>query len=201
MSANPQQHCHHLVWRSRLGACLKVSAHIRVSVHEGGFVLLIRIKTREQGSRVMVMRQENWRHFWAQRMTAALFRPHCSEAFTRDLLMTNHLLEMSPSVQVLPLPIPWIETSTLAAGCCCCCCSAGHRIETAGYYTLAMFRFSILRGLCQRREEGDRLQRSRLPSWSRAVPVSKYYHRQTLCALTLLKDHTFQECLWFVGTI
>lgn len=45
----------------------------------------------------MVMRQDNWRHFSGQRMTAALFRPHCSEAFTRDLLMTNHLLEMSPN--------------------------------------------------------------------------------------------------------
>lgn len=86
-----------LVWRSRLKACLKVSSHIRVSGHEGGFLWLIRIKTGEQGSRVTVMRLENWRHFSGQRVTAVLFRPHCSEAFTRDLVMTNHLLEMSPN--------------------------------------------------------------------------------------------------------
>lgn len=138
MSANPQQHCHQLVWRSRLGVCLKVSAHIRVPVHEGGSVLLIRIKTREQGSRVTVMRQENWRHFSEQRMTAALFRPHCSEAFTRDLLMTNHLLEMSPNGRRCLSPVP--ESNLKPAAGCCCCCSAGHRIETAGNSTLAVFR-------------------------------------------------------------
>lgn len=112
-----------LVWRSRLGACLKVSEHIRVSTHEGGVVRLIRIKTREQGSRVTVMRQENWRHFSTQRMTTALFRPHCSEAFTRDLLMANHLLEMSPNGRCCLFPVPesnlkpapWLPAAAAAA--------------------------------------------------------------------------------------
>lgn len=106
MSANQQRQCLQLVWRSGVGACLKVSAHIRVPVHEGGFVHLIRIRRRKQGSRVTVMRQEDWRHFSAWRMTAAVFRPHHSEAFTRDLLMTNHLLELSPNGRRCLLPVP-----------------------------------------------------------------------------------------------
>lgn len=90
-SASQQRQRLQLVRRSGLKALLKVSAHIRVSMREGGgFARLIRIR-RKQVSVVTVMRQEDWRHFIVPRLTAAVFRPHRSEASTRDSLMTDHL--------------------------------------------------------------------------------------------------------------
>lgn len=56
------------------------------------------------------MRQEDWRHFIVRRLTAAVFRPHRSEASTRDSLMTDHLPEMSPNGPLVPPPCPRIES-------------------------------------------------------------------------------------------
>lgn len=105
----------------RTGSVLE--GHIRVSVREGGSARLIRIKRRKPGSGVTVMRQEDGRHLSARRMTAAVFRPHRSQASTRDSLMTNHLPERSPNGPPAPPPGPESNPKRASSAACRCCCS------------------------------------------------------------------------------
>lgn len=188
-SASRQRQRLQLVRRSGLKVLLKVSEHIRVSAREGGFARLIRIR-RKQVSGVTVMRQEDWRHFIVRRLMTAVFRPHRSEASTRDSLMTDHLPEMGPNGPLVPPPCPRIE-SEASSWAPCNRCRSGDGTQTAGRCMLAIFNFPSFQGRIKG-EKREIVYNTVASRHHRGQPQSAHIITITTYGGYLLKDHAFQ---------